>query len=93
MAALLPPDSASYGFDNVADVLKVSPGLIDTPMGRQELAQQPIMREMLNRTPLGRLGQSDEVADAVAYLVSDRASFTSGIDVLVDGGMIPGMAG
>ena len=73
-------------------VNSVAPGLIDTPMGRQEFDQQPMMREMLERTPLGRLGQPSEVADAVVYLLSDEASFISGIDLLVDGGMLPGMA-
>jgi NAD(P)-dependent dehydrogenase (short-subunit alcohol dehydrogenase family) len=73
-------------------VNSLAPGLIDTPMGRQELEQQPIMKEMLERTPLGRLGDPGEVAAVVAYLVSDAASFISGIDVLVDGGMIQGMA-
>ena len=73
-------------------VNSVSPGLIDTPMGRQEMEQQPIMQEMLERTPLSRLGEPGEVADVVAYLVSEAASFISGIDVLVDGGMLQGMA-
>jgi NAD(P)-dependent dehydrogenase (short-subunit alcohol dehydrogenase family) len=59
-------------------------------MGRLELAQQPMMRQMMERTPLGRLGNAREVAEAVAYLVSDQASFISGIDLLVDGGMIQG---
>jgi NAD(P)-dependent dehydrogenase (short-subunit alcohol dehydrogenase family) len=73
-------------------VNSLAPGLIDTPMGRQELEQQPIMKEMLERTPLGRVGEPKEVAAVVAYLVSDAASFVSGIDVLVDGGMIQGLA-
>ena len=73
-------------------VNSVAPGLIDTPMGRQEFEQHPIMQEMLDRTPLAREGRPSEVADVVAYLVSDAASFVSGIDVLVDGGMIQGMA-
>ncbi len=72
-------------------VNSVAPGLIDTPMGRRELDGQPIMRQMLERTPLGRLGEPGEVAAVVAYLVSDAASFVSGIDVLVDGGMVQGM--
>jgi NAD(P)-dependent dehydrogenase (short-subunit alcohol dehydrogenase family) len=73
-------------------VNSVAPGLIDTPMNRQEFERQPIMQEMLERTPLGRLGDAREVAAVVAYLVSDAASFISGIDVLVDGGMIQGMS-
>ena len=73
-------------------VCSVSPGLIDTPMGRQELSQQPVMQEMLERTPVGRLGEPDDVAAVVAFLLSDEASFVSSIDVLVDGGMVQGMA-
>ena len=67
-------------------VNSVSPGLIDTGMGRQEFEAQPIMQTMLDATPLGRMGRSEEVAALVGFLVSDEASFVSGIDVLVDGG-------
>jgi NAD(P)-dependent dehydrogenase (short-subunit alcohol dehydrogenase family) len=66
-------------------VVSLSPGLIDTPMGRQEFAHQPIMQEMLDRTPLGREGTAEEIANAVAFLLSDEASYISGIDLLVDG--------
>jgi NAD(P)-dependent dehydrogenase (short-subunit alcohol dehydrogenase family) len=72
-------------------VCSVSPGLIDTPMGRQEIEQQVEMQGMLAATPVGRLGQPDEVAAVVGYLLSDAASFVSGIDVLVDGGMVQGL--
>ncbi len=73
-------------------VNSVAPGLIDTPMGRQEFEQQPVMQDMLEHTPLARLGEPREVAAVVAYLASDAASFISGIDVLVDGGMMQGIA-
>ena len=68
-------------------VVSLSPGLIDTPMGRRELEQQPPMQQMLASTPLQRMGTADEVAAVAAFLVSDDASFLSGVDVLVDGGL------
>jgi NAD(P)-dependent dehydrogenase (short-subunit alcohol dehydrogenase family) len=68
----------------------LAPGLIDTPMGRQEMAEQPIMKTMLEMTPLGRLGSSEDIAGVVAFLLSDDASFISGIDLLVDGGGLQG---
>ena len=43
-------------------VNSLAPGLIDTPMGRQELEQQPAMKSMLESVPLARAGEADEVA-------------------------------
>ena len=50
------------------------------------------MHTMLQQVPPARLGEADEVAAVVAFLLSDEASFVSGIDVLVDGANMPGMA-
>jgi NAD(P)-dependent dehydrogenase (short-subunit alcohol dehydrogenase family) len=74
-------------------VCSVSPGIVDTPQGRQEAESQPFMAELLRRTPLGRLGQPAELAAVVAFLLSDEASFLTGVDVLVDGGVCAAMLG
>jgi NAD(P)-dependent dehydrogenase (short-subunit alcohol dehydrogenase family) len=68
-------------------ICSISPGMIDTPQGRQEAAAQPFMAVLLERTPLARLGTADEVAAVVSFLLSDEAAFVTGIDVLVDGGV------
>jgi NAD(P)-dependent dehydrogenase (short-subunit alcohol dehydrogenase family) len=74
-----------------ARINSISPGLIDTPMGRQEFEQQPAMTMMLDLTPLRREGTADEEAAVVKFLLSDEASFVTGIDVLVDGGVVAAM--
>jgi NAD(P)-dependent dehydrogenase (short-subunit alcohol dehydrogenase family) len=69
-------------------ICSVSPGIIDTPMGRREAAARPTNDLLVQYTPLGREGRPEEVAAVAAFLLSDDAGFINGIDVLVDGGVV-----
>lgn len=75
-----------------ARICSVSPGIIDTPMGRQEAAARPTNELLVQHTPLGREGRAEEVAAAAGFLLSDGASFVNGIDLLVDGGVVAALA-
>lgn len=74
-----------------ARIVSVSPGIIDTDMGRQEFAAGPAMQRMIELTPLGRSGQPEEIAAVVGFLVSPEASLVTGVDILVDGGNVAGL--
>lgn len=63
----------------------VSPGFIDTDMTRT--LGEDLQRSMIQHIPLGRLGQTEEVASAVAFLASAEASYITGITLHVNGGM------
>ena len=64
----------------------VCPGVIETPM-TAPLASKPDMRKVLDSlTPMGRMGQAEEIAGAVLWLCSDQASFVTGHPLVVDGG-------
>lgn len=64
----------------------IEPGWIDTP-GERAFATEDQLREEAVKLPLGRLGRADEIAKAVAFLVSDDASYITGSILKVDGGI------
>jgi NAD(P)-dependent dehydrogenase (short-subunit alcohol dehydrogenase family) len=65
----------------------IAPGFIKTNMSSLALEKDPERkRKVLERTPLGRLGKPDEVADAAYFLSSSSASFITGVVLPVDGG-------
>jgi NAD(P)-dependent dehydrogenase (short-subunit alcohol dehydrogenase family) len=68
----------------------ISPGHIDTPIfesWQQGDALTKMKDDLAKTVPLGRLGDPDEIAKAVSFLASDEASYISGIELFVDGGI------
>jgi len=65
----------------------IAPGFIRTSMSSKALDNDPERkRKVLSRTPLGRLGEPEEVAEAAYFLVSDAAAYITGVVLPVDGG-------
>lgn len=67
-------------------IVSVSPGLIFTPMGKKEADSSQHTADMITQQPLARWGTSNDIALAVEFLLSEKASFITGCDLKVDGG-------
>ncbi|MBT4522202.1 MAG: SDR family oxidoreductase, partial [Halieaceae bacterium] len=78
--------AAEYGGQGIR-INAVSPGVIRTPGLEQYFQQQPGMKEGLEKAAvMSRLGEPEEIAEAVVFLLSERASFITGQLLSVDGG-------
>jgi NAD(P)-dependent dehydrogenase (short-subunit alcohol dehydrogenase family) len=65
----------------------IAPGFIATPMSATALDNDPDRKnKVLSRTPLGRLGKSEDIANTAYFLASDEACFITGTSIPVDGG-------
>jgi len=65
----------------------VHPGFADTGMTLELHARPGVREERELKTPLGRLGKPEDIAWGIVYLASDEASFVTGSDLVIDGGM------
>lgn len=66
----------------------VCPGYIETPMTASGRSDPERMAQMIAQEPIGRVGQPEEVAEAVIWLCSGAASFVTGHTMTVDGGFM-----
>ena len=64
----------------------VAPGFIETPM-TVELPEK-VLDYMTSKTPLGRMGKPQDIADGVLFLASDKACFITGQTLKIDGGLV-----
>lgn len=68
----------------------VHPVFIDTPIldrHKQRFGEQEALAKLGRQIPIGRVGQPDEVAYGILYLASDESSFTTGTELIIDGGI------
>jgi glucose 1-dehydrogenase len=68
-------------------VNSVAPGAIATPLNREVWSEPEMMSDLLNKIPVRRAGEVEEIASVVAFLCSDESSYMTGQTVYVDGGM------
>ncbi len=66
----------------------IAPGVIDTPMSRQALADDAIRQHMLQVIPWGHFGQPIDIANAALFLASSEADYITGATLFVDGGWL-----
>ena len=65
----------------------VAPGLVDTSMVRDDLPD-PVLQELVDQVPLGRLATPEEIAPAVVFLASDHAAYITGSTLNISGGWL-----
>ena len=58
---------------------------------KKKMSMKEYMAEIVKDIPAERMGRPEEIADAIAFLASERASYINGINLLVDGGLAKGI--
>ena len=78
--------AAEWAKDGIR-VNSISPWFTDTPRAENLLKNEIIMKKIINRTPLNRVAQPEEVASVIAFLAMDKSSYITGQNIIIDGGM------
>jgi NAD(P)-dependent dehydrogenase (short-subunit alcohol dehydrogenase family) len=68
----------------------IAPGLVETRFAGALIQNTDLLKRVVDRTPLGRHGQPDEIAGAAVYLLSEAAAFMTGQTIVLDGGWTSG---
>ncbi|MGI8700185.1 MAG: SDR family NAD(P)-dependent oxidoreductase [Nocardioidaceae bacterium] len=91
LRALCRSVATAYGPENIR-CNTICPGDVDTAMNRDFFAHQPdpdrARQEIMDRYPLRRFASPDDVANVALFLASDEASYLTGTDIVVDGGLL-----
>lgn len=69
-------------------IVNIGPGAVATPINAATLADPAKVKALLAEIPLNRIGQPDDIANAVSWLASDQASYITGTTLFVDGGLM-----
>lgn len=76
-----------FGPDNIR-INSILPGVINTPLAAKAFKLAPeACKKAVDSIPLGRMAEPEEIANVVAFLSSDKASYVSGADIIIDGGI------
>jgi NAD(P)-dependent dehydrogenase (short-subunit alcohol dehydrogenase family) len=75
-----------YAKENIR-VNSVHPGYAITPLTEKRFADPKVNAELLGKTPMGRLGTAEDIANGVLFLASDESAWMTGSELVIDGGM------
>lgn len=79
--------NASHWAQKGARLISISPGVIASPMAATEQAESNEIEQLLQESPIKRIGTPEDIAAAIEFLISPSASFITGTDLLIDGGV------
>ncbi|MEC2072585.1 SDR family NAD(P)-dependent oxidoreductase [Alkalihalophilus marmarensis] len=83
--ALSKAAATHYGRQGVR-VNAIFPGVIETPMTQALQSSSQMLNQLIQATPLGRLGKPEDIANTVLFLSSDESSYITGAEIVIDGG-------
>jgi NAD(P)-dependent dehydrogenase (short-subunit alcohol dehydrogenase family) len=75
-----------YAKENIR-INSVHPGYADTPLTEHRFNDPAVRQSLIDRTPMGRLGTAEDIANGVLFLASDESSWVTGSELVIDGGM------